>query len=216
MDLQNIHLFSKLSPNTRIEIQKCLIQRSYPPDAMLFLEGEPCSAVYFVLSGGVRIFRTGADGREQVLARMTAGMAFNTVPPLEATQINHASVRTIDETTLFCLRTEDYLRLLQTCPDFSYTILQDFAGRLSHLTDMVESLALHSVRGRLARFLLDQANRNEISQPWTQDEIAQQIGTVRDVIGRTLRAFMDEGILRRDRQKIILLDRERLEEEALS
>jgi CRP/FNR family transcriptional regulator len=93
-------------------------------------------------------------------------------------------------------------------------ILRDFADRLAHLTDLVADLSLHSVRARLARFLLEQAAGGQITQRWTQDAIAAHLGTVRDMVGRSLRAFADAGLIRLARNRIVLLDREGLEKEA--
>jgi CRP/FNR family transcriptional regulator len=215
LTLSDIAIFSGLTGATQSAIIKAIFQRDYPPKAIVIMENEPCTAAYFIASGSVRIYRMSADGREQVLARMSKGMAFNTVPPLQTHSVNHASVETLTAATIYGLRTEDYLRLLQSYPDFSYAVLKDFANRLTGLTDLIEDISLHSVRGRLARFLLDQAdNKNHITQRWTQDEIAEQLGTVRDVIGRTLRTFIEAGLIRRDRQMIYLIDRKGLEAEA--
>jgi CRP-like cAMP-binding protein len=100
--------------------------------------------------------------------------------------------------------------------------LKDFADRLDHLTNLVEDLSLRTVRGRLARFLLEHAppgpsgsiDAGGVTRRWTQDEIAAHLGTVRDMVGRTLRSFGDAGLIRMDRQRIVLLDREALEAEA--
>ncbi|MCX7681175.1 MAG: helix-turn-helix domain-containing protein [Anaerolineae bacterium] len=75
------------------------------------------------------------------------------------------------------------------------------------------------MRGRLARFLLEHVEEGKgkpeaVSRRWTQEEIAAQIGTVREVVGRTLRAFARAGLLKVERHRIVLLDREGLEEEA--
>jgi CRP/FNR family transcriptional regulator len=77
----------------------------------------------------------------------------------------------------------------------------------------VEDLSLRSVRGRLARFLLERAEEGEVEREWTQDEIAARLGTVRDVVGRNLRALADAGLIEIRRQRIVLLDREGLEAE---
>lgn len=78
----------------------------------------------------------------------------------------------------------------------------------------MEDLALRSVRGRLARFLLQQADGAAVTQKWTQDEMAAHLGTVRDMIGRSLRALTDERMIRIDRGRVVLLDRAALEVEA--
>jgi len=70
------------------------------------------------------------------------------------------------------------------------------------------------VRTRLVRFLLQQADESAVTSKWTQDEMAAHLGTVRDMIGRSLRALSDENLIRLDRGRIILLDRAALEAEA--
>jgi CRP/FNR family transcriptional regulator len=196
------------------EISKVVFQRVFAADTEIIIEGEPCTAVYFILEGEVCVYRISSDGKEQILARLMRGETFNTVPPIHYSGLNQASARAITNVVLAVILKEDYVRFLQSLPDFSYAVLVDFAERLAHLTNLVENLSLHSVRGRLARFLLEQANQDQIFRRWTQDEIAEHIGTVRDVVGRTLRVFVDEGLIRRERNKILLMDRERLENEA--
>jgi CRP/FNR family cyclic AMP-dependent transcriptional regulator len=100
------------------------------------------------------------------------------------------------------------------CPEVALAVLRDFAGRLDHLTNLVEDLSLHTVRGRLARFLLEHAGEDGIARQWTQEEIAAHLGTVRDMVGRALRAFEDAGLVRMERRRIVLLDREGLETES--
>jgi CRP-like cAMP-binding protein len=66
------------------------------------------------------------------------------------------------------------------------------------------------VRARLARFIINLADSDTKSSGWTQDEIAAQIGTIRDVVGRLLREFEDQGLIRREQSEILLLDRKGL------
>jgi hypothetical protein len=79
----------------------------------------------------------------------------------------------------------------------------------------VEDLALHTARTQLARFLLTQAEEGQPRRSWTQEEIAAQIGTVREVVGRTLRAFAAAGLIRRERGRLVVMDRVGLEREAM-
>jgi CRP/FNR family transcriptional regulator, cyclic AMP receptor protein len=212
--LRQISLFSELSDSTLQQISRIAFRCKFERGEMILLEGDPCSAVYFISSGEVRIFRLNQSGREQVLVKLGSGSAFNTVPPFQPQPVNQASGRALTDVTLFAIRTQDYCQILLKCPDLTMVILQDFADRLVHITNLVGDLALHSVRGRLAKFLLNQANSDHIARPWTQDEIAIHLGAVRDVIGRTLRAFKEEGLIDSQRQNLILLDRVRLEDEA--
>lgn len=210
LELRQIDLLSGLSQPTLSQLEQAVILRAFAPEEIIQIGSDPCDRVCFIAEGEVGIFRLSSDGREQVLVRLREGQGFNTVPPLQPDSLNQASARTYTNTHLYVLSKADYLHFLKTFPDFSFAILQDFAGRLSHLTNLVENLSLHSVRGRLARFLLEQADNDQLTRRWTQDEIAAHLGTVRDMVGRALREFMDAGYISKDRNQLILLDREGL------
>jgi CRP/FNR family cyclic AMP-dependent transcriptional regulator len=211
--LRHVSLFAGLSEDTLACIADVTRARAYKPGEAIIFEGDPCQATYFIAEGQVRVYRLSASGREQVLARLGPGQAFNTVPPFQPDGANHATVEALTPVTVYAISSDDLRHLVGECPDLALALLQDFAGRLDHLTDLVEDLSLRTVRGRLARFLLERGGA-EMAQKWTQDEIAAHLGTVRDMVGRTLRAFADAGLVRMDRQRIVLLDREGLEAEA--
>ena len=209
--LRRIALFADLPEETLLRAARVAIYRTFAPEETIILEGDPCRAAYFVAEGDVRILRTSPDGREQVLVQLGPGRSFNTVPPFQPRPTNHATAQAVDQAALFAIATEDFCRLVTTSPNLARALLQDFADRLDHLTDLVEDLSLRTVRGRLARFLLQQAEADAVTRQWTQAEIAAQLGTVREMIGRTLRSFADADLIRMDRQRIELLDREGLE-----
>ena len=214
--LYDVQLFASLSESALACIAGIVVPRGYPAETVIVVEGEPCEAAYFIIKGDIEVYRTSLQGRQQVLARLEPGQAFNTVPLFQSSGRNHASAVARTDVTLYALLKRDFPRALRECPDLALVILQDFADRLTHLTDLVEDLSLRSVRSRLARFLLQQADGTTITQKWTQDEMAAYLGTVRDMIGRSLRSLTDEQIIRIDRGRIVLLDRAALEAEAQS
>ena len=214
--LRKIELFAGLPESALSCIADVIVRRTYPSGTLIVIEGAPCNAAYFIAAGAVQVYRMSPQGRRQVLARLGPGQAFNTVPPFQSDGANQASVTALTDVTLYAVLKDDFLRVIRACPELSMVILRDFADRLVHLTDLVEDLALRSVRGRLARFLLQQADGQHNTQRWTQDEIAAHLGTVRDMIGRSLRAMTDAGLIRIDRGRIVLLDRETLENEVQS
>jgi CRP/FNR family transcriptional regulator len=209
--LSSLPPFASLSPETLAEIVKIARKRDYRPGAIIQHEGDPCEYAGFVLSGAVRIYRSNPDGREQVLSTAGPGMHFNTVPILEGDGPLRASVQALTDCSLLLIPAGPYRELLQTRADLAYSILVDFAGRLDHLTRLASDLTLKSVRARLARFLLTQAEANAVGERWTQDEIAAALGTVRDVVGRTLRGFTEAGLVRREGGRLVIVDKEGLE-----
>jgi CRP/FNR family transcriptional regulator len=212
--LRRISLFAGLSDDAMVRVTSRAIRRTYTSGEIVIFQGDPCQAAYFIAEGQVRVYRLSPGGREQVLARLGPGQTFNTVPPFQPHRVNHATVQALTPVTLYAITCEDFRRLVGECAELALAILQDFAHRLDHLTDLVEDLSLRTVRGRLARFLLERAQAGQVTRRWTQEEIAAHLGTVRDMVGRTLRAFADAGLVRMERQRIILLDRDGLEAEA--
>jgi len=212
--LRRMSLFASLSDDALARVAGAAIRRVYAAGETVIIEGGPCQAAYFITEGQVRICRTSPGGREQVLARLGPGRAFNTVPPFQPHGVNHATVQALTPVTLYAIASDDLRRLVGECPELALALLREFADRLDHLTNLVEDLSLRTVRGRLARFLLEQAEAGGVTRRWTQEEIAAHLGTVRDMVGRTLRAFADAGLVRMERQRVVLLDREELEAEA--
>jgi len=212
--LRCIPLLAGLSDEALARVARVAVRRVRAPGETILVEGERCQAAYFIASGQVRVYRLSPGGREQVLTQLGPGQTFNTVPPFQPQSVNHATVQALGEVTLYAISCDDFRRVVGECPELALAILQDFANRLDHLTNLVEDLSLRTVRGRLARFLLEQAEAGQVAHRWTQDEIASHLGTVRDMVGRTLRAFAAAGLVRMDRQRIVLLDREGLEAEA--
>jgi CRP-like cAMP-binding protein len=212
--LSRLSFFSGLENDVLSEMAPHIEERSFSPSQMVILEGEPCRAVYFVAQGVVRMHRLSPEGREQVLAYLGPGEPFNLVPALDG-RPNLASVDAVTGTTLYTIPCELFRRIMRDHPEVAQAVMERLAAEVRRLSDMVEDLALHTVRTRLARFLLAQADGTQPSKRWTQEEVAAQIGTVRDVVGRMLRTFANEGLIRRERGRLVVTDRDGLEREAM-
>ena len=220
--LSRLSFFSGLENDVLSEMAPHIEERSFSPGQMVILEGEPCRAVYFVAQGVVRMHRLSPEGREQVLAYLGPGEPFNLVPALDG-RPNLATVDAVTDATLYTIPCELFRRILRDHHEVALVVMERLAAEVRRLSDMVENLALHTVRTRLARFLLahvstelgEVANGTQPPRRWTQEEIAAHIGTVRDVLGRMLRTFADDGLIRRERGRLVVTDRAGLEREAM-
>ncbi|MBI2851435.1 MAG: Crp/Fnr family transcriptional regulator [Chloroflexi bacterium] len=211
--LKGVPYFSALSPEEREKIAKDTLERSFDRGEVIFLEGEPCQGLYLVKSGRVRIFKSSPEGREQVLMTAAAGTTFNEVPVFDGGP-NPASASALEQTTIYVVPTKTVNALLAGCPA-AQAIIKLFAGRLRHLSSVVEDLSFRSVVSRLARLLLDSAVVQGGPSPvprLTQEEMATMIGSVRDVVGRGLRALEKAGAIRIEGQRILVVDPEKLKE----
>lgn len=183
------------------------------PGATVVWEGTPCEAVHFVVRGLLRVRRMSPEGREQVLAHLGPGDCVNLVSFLDGGP-SPASVDALAESVLLVASCREFRVVLHAYPDLAHAVMLQLAGEVRRLGDMVEELALHTVRTRLARFLLSSADSEGPPGGWTQQEIAASVGTVREMVGRTLRAFGEEGLIRRQRGRVVIVKREALEREA--
>ena len=176
-------------------------------------EGELVDAVYMILQGYVKVFHLSAEGREQVLAILKEGGFVNAVSALQILSANHAHASALGRVVLGKMALADFNHAIHEYPDFALLQMRDLADKLDHMTDLVSDLSLRSTRQRLIQFLLQNKTQRTAVSGWTQEEIAAQIGTVRDVVSRLLGLFAREGLIRIERQRIILLDVQRLRSE---
>jgi CRP/FNR family transcriptional regulator len=122
-------------------------------------------------------------------------------------------VTALETTRLWKIGREMMLQLLDSHPGLARLVIQDLARRVTHLISLVEDISLRSVEARLARLLLEQSVEDRVHrQKWaTQAEMASRLGTVPDVLSRTLRKLVERGVISLARNEIQILDRQALE-----
>jgi CRP/FNR family transcriptional regulator len=212
-DWGKIRVASGLSDDTLRALDASGWRVAYRHGEHVVWEGDEPTAIYFVRDGLVEIYRTAMDGREHTLGIILPGQGFNLVPALRETTENPASARCVKASTLLAVSTADVRALMGRFPDLALAIAGEMAERLENMVNKAGGLALQSVRQRLAVFLIAQADAAGVTPRliWTRDEMARQIGTVRDVIVRNLKRLEDEGVIQRDKGNIVLLNKEKLQ-----
>lgn len=211
--LSQLPFFVGLHEEALRRIARYVHEHTLSPGQVIVLEGEQCQDVYLIARGLVRTRRMSPEGREQVLAYLGPGSSFSLVSALDGGP-NLATVDAVSEATLYAIPCQRFHQMVREHQEVASAVSRHLAAEVRRLSDMVESLALHTVRSRLARFLLTTAQDTNAPKRWTQEEIAAHIGTVREMVGRSLRAFADEGWIRRQRGRIVIIDRQGLEREA--
>lgn len=214
-DLKKIHLLTHLPENVLRQMAQTAVPLHREDGQMINLDDDGQGAVFFVVKGIVRAYRSSLSGREQNLIHLKAGDAFNIPNAFTNQDTIPANATAIGEVRLLKIPFDDFRQIVRHNPEAALSVLTDLSNKLLHLTQLTHDLSLHNVRARLARFLLDQSTSTVPSGiQWTQQEIAAQIGSVREVVSRTMRSFIRDGLIRMDRQRIVLLNPEALEAEA--
>lgn len=193
-----------------------MIRREYEAGALIFLEGEPSAGLHLIARGRVRIFKVSADGKEQGLHLLGPGDVFNDVSALDGGP-NPASAMALEPTVVWVLPRHPLMQAVERSPVLARAIIEHLAARARFLVAKVEDLSFRSVTARLAKLLLEQASlagppdQLQRHRWMTQAEMAAQLGTAREVVGRSLRELEAEGLIRVERHRIQIIDRAALE-----
>lgn len=168
----------------------------------LFREQEPCSGFPFILDGTVRVARGSPDGRELELYRAGAGeICVVSTACLLRDKPMDAHGSTLAPTRLLLVDRDTLLRWADT-PSVRLFLLGIMAERMAELMTLVEAVAFQRLDQRLARTLLSQGPRLRV----THQQLADELGTAREMVSRLLKRFEDQGWLRLGREQIDVLD----------
>ncbi len=210
--LRAIPEFSALADAELLHVQKVTRERHIQRGELLLLQGAPGDRLYYLQSGRVKVFKTSADGKEQVLRIFQAGETFNEVPVFDG-GLNPASAMSLEDGIAYALSRTDLRRLLTEHPIIALSVIQVLASRLRDVVGLVEDLSFKHVSARVAKTLLlhSEAIEGKTAHRLTQQELAALVGTAREVVGRVLKALEQDGIIKLDQGHITIINRERLE-----
>ncbi len=219
--LSRVPVFSGLTESEMSFLAERAVERRYAPGEAVFSEGEACQGLYVIESGHLRVFKSSSSGREQVLGIDGPGSSVAEVPVFDGGSYP-ASATAIDQTTLLFVRKQDFQALCIAHPQVALKVLAVVGTRLRRLVGIIEELSFTTVRHRLASFLLRLAQEGKrtaggvtVTLPPNQ-ELAAQIGTVRELVSRNLSRFQAQGLLKMDGRNVVIEDLAALEAELQS
>jgi CRP/FNR family transcriptional regulator len=197
-----------------------LRERQFAAGELIFQEGDACAGMFIIHSGSVRIFKNSASGREQVLSIEGPGASIAELPVFDGGNYP-ASAQVVTAASLLFLSKQDFHALCIEHPEVSLKVLAKVGARLRQLVGIIEDLSFTTVRHRLAALLLRLARTEgrktpagtEIVLASTNQELAAQIGTVRELVSRNLSRFQSEGLIRIEGRTILIPHLGRLEQE---
>ena len=209
--LRSILYFSELSLAELESIRKLVFEKTADRAEVVLLEDESAENLYFVASGAVKVFKTSAEGKEQILSIVRPGESFNDVAIFDGGP-NAASARAMGPVLLYGIKKQDMKAILRDHPQIALNVIKVLARRVRHLVSLVEDLSFRHVISRVAKILLEHVGGEMGRGPrLTQQEMAAMAGTAREVVGRSLKALEEEGAIKLDRHRIIITDKETLQ-----
>ena len=215
--LQRLRHFAELPDEIQQAIAVTATHRHFNTGQVIYVEGEPAELIYILESGWVKATRMTREGREQAMMFLRPAEVFGDIAVFTGTTYPGA-VMALEDVDVWVIPAKTILDLIPRHPELAMAVIRHLGGRVLHYISLVEDLSLRSVEARLANTLLQNAELRDGQlivprREWTTfDEMAIRLGTVRDVLSRTLKTLESEGLLKVEKQSIILLDPKGLEE----
>lgn len=213
--LSAIPHFAELAEDVLDSLLRRMTPCQYEAGQVICLEGEPGEKIYFLEKGWVKAVRIAADGREQAAMFLCGGELFGDEAVFTGAAYPVTMIA-LESTTAWALEGQAVLELVQRHPALALAIIRHLGERVLYYVQLVEDLGLRNVQARVAHTLLAHAELKDGQlivprQAWTTlDEMATRLGTVRDVLSRTLNALEQEGVLHLERTQIIIYDPQKL------
>jgi CRP/FNR family transcriptional regulator len=195
--------FRQMSDTTVEEVLRQSPLKHVPVGTVLFTPGTQCQMFPLVLSGVVRVSRVGPKGRELPLYRVRPGEScvLTTTCLLGNTSYNATGIVETD-LSVIAMPSDVFNRLLNEEPAFRLFVFGLFKDRVSELMQLVEEVAFRKLDQRLANLLVSMGNPVRV----THQQLADELGSVREMISRVLRSFEERGWVSLGREQIDVRD----------
>jgi len=182
--------------------------REYERGEALFWEGDACDGLYVVMQGSAKIYRLSPQGRQYIVRVLQEGDTFAEVPAFDGST-NPVNVEALETCSLWVVDGEILRGLILSHPQFAQKVLINFGTMLRHMVRQVSEMAFYQVTHRLAR-LINELPPDEMGTAslMTQEQMAARLGTVREVVARSLKELERSGAIQVENRRIRILDKD--------
>ena len=211
--LQRTLLFGCLTEKDLAEVARRAIELRLHKGEVLFISGEPAKGIFVVVNGKIRVFQQNAEGREQVMHVDTAGAVIGEVAVFDDGPYPASAISELDTALLF-IDKNDMHRFCAAYPALALRALRLMAIRVRRHAQLVEALSFQDVEHRLASFFINEAKQAGVATQGkialqlvlSNHEIASRIGSVRDVVSRTIARMKHDGLIAINGRTLIIPD----------
>ncbi|MCL4275158.1 MAG: Crp/Fnr family transcriptional regulator [Anaerolineales bacterium] len=188
------------------DIAEHMHMREYQRGEVLFWEGDPCDGLFIVEQGSAKIFRLSPQGRQYIVRILQEGDTFAEVPAFDE-GTNPVNVEALETTRMWVINSKKLHELVMAHPMFAQKVLVNFGRMLRGMVRMVSEMAFYQVTHRLAR-LIAEMPQDKSAPHWTQEQLAARLGTVREVVARSMKELERSGAIRVEDKRIQIMNRE--------
>jgi len=213
-------LFEGVDPDAMDACLACLRVRRHRRDETVFHQGDPGDALHVIASGSVKVVLPSPDtGEPAIIATLRSGDFFGELAILDG-EPHSASVVALEPTETLVLGRADFERLFETEPGLRRALVASLARELRRLTGHVEAMHFLDMRGRLVVRIAGAAGlvfgaavpagELRVDWPYTQAEVAGMVGGSRESVNRLLGELAGKGLIRLERDALLIPDAARL------
>lgn len=209
-------IFKYLSPDEHTKVDNEKVCNSYKRGSVIYHEGSRTNGFYCIHSGILKIFKTGIDGREQIIAFAKRGDIIG-YRSILSNELACSSAKVIEDAVLCFIPGETLINLVKTNGNFSMAVMQQTCKELGVANSFITDIAQKTVRERLAEVLLnlkdifDLDKDNVLQISLTREELANIVGTATESVIRLLSEFKQDELIDLNGRKIKILNIKRLE-----
>lgn len=211
-NLKDIPLFSSLTAEEGEFFGRSCLWKEYDEHEMVIDVDDETSDVRFVISGTVRIISRFTVGKEVILSEMSSGDFFGELAAIDG-QTRSANVTTLNRARICIVPQKVFLEIVGKHQEVGLKVMQVLTRRIRalnlRLAEQSFLQAKHRLYAELIRLSKPRASdpgQRSVSPPPTQRELAERIGTRREVVSRELNALQKQGIFGKTRGALILMD----------
>ncbi|MBK5307114.1 MAG: Crp/Fnr family transcriptional regulator [Frankiaceae bacterium] len=203
--LADVPLLAEAAPELRERLASSAYPKKLSRGQVLFVEGEPCDAIYVVKSGRLKISVTSPHGDELVLSVLRPGESVGELGIVDG-GTRSAGALALEDTELVCLPRDAVMTLLHASPEASLALAQELAATLRRLTSSAADLVFLDLPRRLAKLLVT-GDVDGIAQA----QVAARLGVGRQSLNKALSRFADRGWVEVQRAAVVVRDRAALQ-----
>ena len=204
--LRGNEYFDELPESMLKEIADHTHLREYQRGDVLFWEGDPCDGLFIVQQGSAKIFRLSPHGRQYIVRVLQEKDTFAEVPAFDE-GTNPVNVEALETCRVWVINNKKLHELVMSHPVFAQKVLANFGKMLRGMVRMVSEMAFYQVTHRLARLIAD-LPQDKSAPHWTQEQLAARLGTVREVVARSMKELERSGAIKVENHRIQIADRE--------
>lgn len=212
--LRSCRYFHGVDETILIQLAQDTYLQRYLPGETIFWEGNECAGLHIIRRGSIKLFKVSPQGRQMVMKIFVEGDSFNEVPIFDGGS-NPISAAALTESDIWVVACHAIRKAIDEHPQMAKAIILNLSANLRMLVGLIEELSFYQVTNRLAR-LISQLPEDQLEgrseQRLTQDELAARLGTVREVVARSLKELERSGAIQSERGRIQVVDDDRLKE----